>query len=47
MGHPSEALLSAGLFEDLLGDVFCCVGFEEAPAVVTTDVMKWKFCVCW
>lgn len=31
----SRGWVTAGLFEDLLGEVFCGVGFEEGMAAVT------------
>lgn len=37
VGGDAELLLATGLFEDLLGDVFCGVGFEEGLAAVTAE----------
>ena len=42
LGHEdvrgyAEALLFAGLFEDLLDGVFCFFGVEEGLALVTTE----------
>jgi hypothetical protein len=37
VGGYAEALLFAGLFEDLLDGVFCFFGAEEGLALVTTE----------
>src|SRR5258705_12068810 len=37
VGGQAEALLFAGLFEDLLEGVFCFFGAEEGLALVTTE----------
>jgi hypothetical protein len=37
VGRDAELLLLTGLFEDLLGDVFGGVGFEEGLPAVTTE----------
>ena len=37
VGGYSEALLFAGLFEDLLDYVFCFVGVEQGLTLVTTE----------
>ena len=37
VGDDGEALLSAGLFKDLLDCVFCCCGVEEGLTLVATE----------
>ena len=37
VGDDGDALLSAGLFEDLQEGVFCCGGVEEGVTLVATE----------
>jgi hypothetical protein len=37
VGGDAETLLFAGLFQDLLDCVFCCVGLEEGLTFVTAE----------
>lgn len=47
MREDEEALLSAGLFEDLLDGVFCCGGGEEGLTLGATEGDEVEVLGCW